>query len=127
MEQVRGMVHGLVSETRRGLIEDLLILPLDPYGEVKGQRLPPIDWASITDNFTEQQVGWSFLKDSRNRFDVEGVDRRKWLARRVVSEPELAERFIRGGGQGDQPIQWKKEAIEQYQRTIERFQEKLLV
>jgi hypothetical protein len=127
MEQVRGMVHGLVAETRRGLIEDLLILQLDPYGEVKGQRLPPIDWARIADNFTEQQVGWSFLKDSRNRFDIEGVDRRKWLARRVVSEPELAERFIRGGGQGDQPIQWKKEAIEQYQQKVERFQERLLV
>ena len=50
-------------------------------------------------------MGWSFLKDSRNRFDIKGVDGRKWLARRVVSEPELAERFIKGGGHGDQPIQ----------------------
>ena len=96
------------------LIKDLLILELDPYGEVRGQQLLPINWASITDNFTEQQVGWSFLKDSCNRFDIEGVDGRKWLARRVVSEPGLAERFIRVGCQGGQPIQWKKEAIEQY-------------
>ena len=126
MEQVRGMVHGLVAETRQTLIKDLLMLELDPYGEVKGQRLPPIDWASIADNFTEQQVGWSFLKDSRNRFDIEGVDGRKWLARRVVSEPGLAERFMRVGCQGGQPIQWKKEAIKQYQRIKERFQENLL-
>jgi superfamily II DNA helicase RecQ len=126
MEQVRGMVHGLVAETRQRLIRDLLMLELDPYGEVKGQRLPPIDWARMTDNFTEQQVGWSFLKDSRNQFDIEGVDGRKWLARRVVSEPPLAERFIRGGGRGDQPIQWKRDAIEQYQRVKERFQEGLL-
>jgi hypothetical protein len=28
------------------------------------------------------------------------VDRRKWLARRVVSEPELAARFIKGGSWG---------------------------
>lgn len=39
-----------------------------------------------------------------NRFDIKGVDGRKWLAWRVVSEPGLVARFIRGGGQGDQPI-----------------------
>src|SRR6187402_3553284 len=121
------MVHGLVAETRQTLITDLLMLELDPYGEVKGQRLPPTNWARMTDNFTEQQVGWSFLKDSRNRFDIEGVDGRKWLARRVVSESTLATRFIQGGGRGDEAIRWKKEAIEQYQRTKERFQELLLV
>jgi len=72
-------------------------------------------------------VGWSFWKDSRNRFDIEGVDGRKWLARRVVNEPELAGRFIWDRKQRDQLIKWKREAIEQYQRTLERFQEKLLV
>ena len=51
------MVHDLVAETRQILIKDLLMLELDLYGEVKGQRLSPIDWASIVDNFTEQQVG----------------------------------------------------------------------
>lgn len=54
MEKIRGMVHGLVAETRRELIQDLL---LDQYQEVKGQRLPRIDWASMADNFTEQQIG----------------------------------------------------------------------
>ncbi len=44
------------------------------------------------------------MKDYRNRFDIKGVNRRKWLARRVVSEPGLAERFIRVGCQGGQPI-----------------------
>ena len=37
MEQVRGMVHGLVAETCQTLIKDLLMLELDPYGEVRGQ------------------------------------------------------------------------------------------
>ena len=37
MEQVQGMVHGLVAETHQMLIKDLLILELDPYGEVRGQ------------------------------------------------------------------------------------------
>jgi superfamily II DNA helicase RecQ len=125
MEQIRGMVHGLVAEARQGLITELLMLELDPYGEVKGQRLPPIDWAGMTDNFTEQRVGWSFLQDSRNRFDIEGVSGRKWLARRVMSEPALIERFTTRGA-GPQ-VEWKKGAIEKYQRAMERFQEKLLV
>lgn len=72
-------------------------------------------------------MGWSFWKDSRNRFDIEGVDGRKWLARRVVNEPELAGRFIWDRKKRVQLIKWKREAIEQYQRTLERFQEKLLV
>ena len=37
------MVHRLVTETRQTLIKDLLMLELDLYEEVKGQRLPPID------------------------------------------------------------------------------------
>jgi hypothetical protein len=33
---VRGVVHGLVAETRQTLIKDLLMLELDPSGELKG-------------------------------------------------------------------------------------------
>ena len=66
------------------------------------------------------------MNDSHNQFDIEGVDGRKWLAWWVVSELGLAERFIRVGCQGGQPIQWKKEAIKQYQQIKEQFQENLL-
>lgn len=125
MEKIRGMVLGLVSEARRQLIGDLLLLELDQHGEVKGQRLAVIDWSNMADNVTEQQLGWSFLKDSRNRFEIDGIDGRKWLARRVVEEEELG--FVRRGGQGDQSVPWEKETIQQYQRNMEGFQEKLLI
>jgi hypothetical protein len=43
MRQVESMVYGLVAETRRILIEDLLMLRLDKHGDVQGEQLPAID------------------------------------------------------------------------------------
>ena len=42
MEQLRGIVHGLVEETRWDLIE-LLMLEMNTEGEVEGRQLPLID------------------------------------------------------------------------------------
>jgi hypothetical protein len=60
-EQLRGMVHGLVEETRRDLME-LMMLKMNAEGEVE-EQLPPIDWERLSDNPSEEKVGWSFLKD----------------------------------------------------------------
>jgi hypothetical protein len=61
MEQLRGMLHGLVEETRRDLME-LMMLKMNIEGEVE-VGLPPIDWNKLSDNPSEEKVGWSFLKD----------------------------------------------------------------
>jgi hypothetical protein len=42
IEQLCGMVHRLVEEARRDLIE-LLMLRMNTEGEVDAGRLPPID------------------------------------------------------------------------------------
>jgi len=42
MEQLRGMMHRLVEETRQDLIQ-LLMLRMNAEGEVKEGQLPPID------------------------------------------------------------------------------------
>ena len=42
IEQLRGMMHGLVEEAHWDLIE-LLILEINEEGEVEGRQLPPID------------------------------------------------------------------------------------
>jgi hypothetical protein len=42
IEQLRGMVHGLVEETRRDLIE-LMMLKMNAKGEVEEGQLPLID------------------------------------------------------------------------------------
>ena len=60
MEQLRGMMHGLVEETRRDLME-LMMLEMNAEGEVEGS--PPIDWERLSDIPSEERIGWSFLKD----------------------------------------------------------------
>jgi hypothetical protein len=55
------MVHELVEETRRDLME-LMMLKMNTEGEVEA-GLPPIDWNKLSDNPSEEKVGWSFLKD----------------------------------------------------------------
>ena len=79
MEQLRGMVHGMVEEARRDLME-LLMLPINAEGEVEAGQLPAIDWERLSDNASEERIGWSFLKDIQNKFSVEG---QWWLLRRI--------------------------------------------
>jgi hypothetical protein len=84
------------------------------------------------DNPTEERVGWSFLDDIRNQFHA-GTHGRHWLAWRVVEEPRLRGQFIRGEGaagtraDAQLAIQWRSDAVEQYERKREQFQEKILV
>ena len=127
MEQVRSMVQGLVVKARRRLITGLLKLQVDQYGEVPGQALPGIDWEHLYDNPAEQSIGWSFLKDIRNRLTVNGIEGAKWLAKRVIDEEELQKEMIQTETQPDQPMQWRKKAIIKYQREMEAFQEELLI
>jgi hypothetical protein len=124
MQQVRSMVDGLVAETRRILIEDLLMLRLDEHGEVQGEQLPPIDWANSVDNPTESKIGWSFLHDIRNQFETR-IPGRDWLARRVIETPRLSHEFVQSTGPDG--IKWRRSRIDKYCRKIELFQEQLLI
>jgi hypothetical protein len=49
------MVHGLVTESRRLLTEELLFSKATP--------VPAMPWESIRDNPTDERPGWNFLKD----------------------------------------------------------------
>jgi hypothetical protein len=65
MADFRGMVYSLVTETRRLLREELTLTP--------DEELPAIPWRDLRDNPVNQQVGWNFTQDERNRFPVDGV------------------------------------------------------
>src|SRR6187402_354744 len=65
MNQLRDIVHGLIDEARRDLIE-LIMLEVNEQGEVDEKQVPPIHWDKLEDDCSEEQVGWSFLKDIRN-------------------------------------------------------------
>jgi hypothetical protein len=71
MEQLCRMMYRLVEETRRDLI-DLLMLEMDTEGAVRAGQLPPINWDRLQDNVSEEKVGWLFLKDIQNKFVVDG-------------------------------------------------------
>lgn len=124
MQQVRSMVYGLLSETTRILMTDLLLLELDEHGNVQGEQLPAIDWANSVDNPTESKTGWSFLDDIRNKFETK-VTGRDWLAKRVIESPELSREFVQGTGPNG--ILWRRSRIEKYYRKVDLFQEQLLI
>jgi RecQ family ATP-dependent DNA helicase len=121
MEQLRGMMHGLVEETRRDLM-DLMMLEMNAEGEVE-EGLPPIDWERLSDIPSEEKVGWSFLKDVQNKFAVDG---KWWLLKRISHEPRLQQEWFQEDIEGqDHPYQAK--AVQEYQQKVEQFQEKLLL
>jgi len=93
MQQVQNIVHSLVAQARQILVQELLMLQMDEHGDVQGEQLPDIDWANTVDNPTEARLGWSFLQDTRNRFESR-IKGREWLARRIIETPELSRTYI---------------------------------
>jgi hypothetical protein len=57
MAQFRGMVHGLATESRRLLMDELLY-----SGSSAAEPIPSVPWESLRDNPTNERPGWSFFK-----------------------------------------------------------------
>ena len=141
MDQLRSMVHGLVSEAGQLLFQQLLLMPVAAdSGEADLTQLPQLHLDSMRDQPSQSQVGWSFLKDTRSRFDVEGE---WWLFQRIYEQPALGKQFLKAGGTstrarasarasarssaGSQEPTLNPKAVLQYERCIERFLELLLL
>jgi hypothetical protein len=107
------MVHGLVEEARDVLFTKLMKVDMDAERQVDPQQVPPIHWDSMVDNPSESRVGWSFLDDERNKFNVDG---QWWLYERMYKEQRLRKEFI-----NESTNQVQEEEVEAYQRHIERF------
>ena len=73
MTQLRNTVHGLVSQARTGLMKDLMLVEMNIQDEINEGQVPRIHWGKLRDNPVESQVGWSFLQDPRNKFEVDGL------------------------------------------------------
>jgi hypothetical protein len=74
----------------------------------------------MVNNPFESRIGWSFLDDERNKFDV---NKEWWMYERMYQEQRLRKQFINKRGSSRQV---KKEKIEAYQQEVERFQELLV-
>jgi RecQ family ATP-dependent DNA helicase len=115
MAQFRGMVHGLVTESRRLLMEELL------FGSSKATKpIPSVPWESMRDNPTDERPGWSFLKDHRTRMPVDGE---RWLFERVGRDASIRNRFMKPGTRSGVD----REGVERYMGRVVEFREKLAV
>ncbi len=116
MSQFRGMVHGLVAQTRRLLEEELLFCG-DKYA---GEEVPEVPWKSLRDNPTDGRTGWNFLQDQRTKWPVEG---KSWLFDRIGRNAAIRERFSRV----ESSLGVRREGVEAYMRQVAKFKEKLLI
>jgi RecQ family ATP-dependent DNA helicase len=113
MGEFRGMIHGLVVETRRMLMKDLIF-------EDDGFKPPGVPWQLLRDNPIENTPGWNFIQDARNRFEVDG---KWWLYNRIGQNENVKRKFIKPG----QGLTWNRVGIEGYMHQVMEYREKLLM
>ncbi|CAN9283890.1 unnamed protein product [Alternaria alternata] len=115
MAQFRGMVHGLATESRRLLMDELL------FGNSRtAESIPNVPWDSLRDNPTDERPGWNFLKDHRTRMPVDGE---KWLFQRVGQDAAIRDRFMKRGTRSG----INRQEVERYMDRVVAFREKLAV
>jgi hypothetical protein len=112
MGDFKGFIHGLVGATKQLLHEELLFA-------TEGGSVPLIPWREIRDDPTQRGHGWSFLKDTRTQWPVEGS---QWLMDRVRSEGGLQRRFTEAHAG-----RLRMGAIDSYLQRVVRFREKLAI
>ncbi|RAQ58266.1 hypothetical protein COH20_007739 [Aspergillus flavus] len=108
MSNFRAFVHGLTAATHAILCDDLM------FGQT-----PVISWQTLYDDPTQTAVGWSFLRDSRTKWPVDGAT---WLRERV-REPGVQKQFIHYR----QPTQFQPRLVIKYLQRVTEFKEKLAV
>jgi hypothetical protein len=63
--EFRGMVRGLHQATRRALLEDLI------FATDKG-GIPAVLWQHLYNDPSNDEAGWSFIRDQRSQLPVDG-------------------------------------------------------
>ncbi|KAL6789481.1 hypothetical protein GGI42DRAFT_347251 [Trichoderma sp. SZMC 28013] len=112
MAELSGFMHAVLQEAR-SIMTDLTMC-----GGEGVHALPAIAWDDVYDDNSNDEVGYSFIKDGRNApWLVQSMKRRKaWL--RV---PDARE------GQGSQPPSrhpYRETTAREYGRLLDRFREK---
>jgi len=113
MAEFRGMVGKLCQDTRRALLEDLMFAS-------DAKDVPAVPWAELYDDPSNDDIGWSFIRDQRSRFPVEGTD---WLHERIGSRSDLRRRFVRPGSTNGVD----RGRVGDWMRQVAAFRGKLLV
>jgi RecQ family ATP-dependent DNA helicase len=115
MAQFRGMIHGLTTESRRLMMDELL------FGNSRAaEPIPSVPWDSLRDNPTDERPGWNFLKDHRTRMPADGE---RWLFQRVGQDAAIRDRFVKRGARSGV----NTHEVERYMDRVVAFREKLIV
>ncbi len=120
MDDIRTVVHGLYDTVNARLRKDLLFVS-------DGHPLPVLDITKLADNAAELSEGWGFLRDSRNKFPIDGE---RWMWRRSFAEEDIERRFVHNTldeVEGRDDIRWNEKAVEDYFRSVRRFKEEMAV
>ncbi|KAM0700964.1 hypothetical protein Q7P35_011323 [Cladosporium inversicolor] len=111
--EFRGMVGQVQQATRRALLEDLMFA-------TDGQGIPAVPWQHLYDDLSNDEAGWSFIRDQRSRLPVDG---QSWLHERIGSRLDLRQQFIRAGTASG----IDREQMRDWLRQVAAFCGKLLV
>ena len=131
MPQLRSMIHGLVAQARRELVEGLMMLPMDKEGGVTGDTaLPSIRWDKFVDNPAERRMGWSFMEDARNHAAINVKEPAMWIGRQVMQTRALQEVFINKAATKEamatgKPAVWKADGVRAYRQRMKKFRRSL--
>jgi hypothetical protein len=132
MPQLRSMIHGMIASARQHMLAKLMLLQVDGEGSiVKGTTpCPVIDWGRLVDNAAEQQVGWSFMEDPRNKHATSVEEPKRWLGQRLQDEKAIQEQFIdveatraalaKGGG-----VVWVKDRVQAYGQAMREARQEM--
>jgi hypothetical protein len=117
--QIRTVVHGLLGTTRKRLVEQLMFM-VPGVGDWRAEDMPRFDMASIVDNHSVMDEGFSFVHDARNQWPVEG---KRWLCQRLFTEAHIRTRFM----QDSETQTFNPDTVESYLRQVKRWKEEMLV
>ncbi|KAK1807894.1 hypothetical protein LTR12_017752 [Friedmanniomyces endolithicus] len=113
MDEFRGMVHQLVEDSRRALLENILFVS-------RADQLPAIPWAALHDDPSNRGLGWSWIQDQRSRLPTNGQE---WLYERIQGREDLQDRFVSSESDGG----YHRERVRNWMRQVARFRGLLLV
>lgn len=114
MDEFRGMVHGLVHDTRKLLVKEIMHVERE-------EQLPSIPWSQLRDDPHQTRTRWSFIQDERNPWPVDG---KTWFTRRIEREERLKQQFV-STNRPEHP--WKDGGVQRYSQQVMKFREQLLL
>ncbi|KAK0352147.1 hypothetical protein LTR59_017192 [Friedmanniomyces endolithicus] len=107
MDEFRGMVHQLVADSRRALLQDILFVS-------QADELPAVPWGALHDD--PRTGDW----DQRSRLPTNGPE---WLYERNQAREDLQDRFVSSESEGG----YHRERVRDWMRQAARFRGLLLV